>query len=158
MKHTESDLQIRCLKWFRYEYPYLAKLMFHPKNENTAGRVQGAIAKAEGVVSGVADLILSLPSTNDAITYASLAIEMKTKTGRQSDEQKTWQRYFEAACGEYIIVRDIDEFEDVVKAYVKDTPSSVVEALKSLYADIEKENADKARAEFRKLLKQNKHE
>lgn len=56
MKHKESDLQIRCVKWFRYQYPEYARLLEHPHNEGNAfNRRQQSIANAEGVTKGVAD-------------------------------------------------------------------------------------------------------
>ena len=106
MKHRESDLQIRCIKWFRYQYPAYARLLYHPKNEGNGNRRQGAISKAEGVQPGVADLILHVPALNvpkgfvgaetlvkslfdtTALFYTSLAVEMKTPTGTQSKEQR----------------------------------------------------------------------
>ncbi len=48
--HRESDMQIRCVKWFRITYPEFAYLLFHPHNEGNAfNRRQQAIANAEGV-------------------------------------------------------------------------------------------------------------
>ena len=111
-RHKESDLQIRCVKWFRITYPAFARLLEHPKNEgdghSAQDRMRQAISKAEGVQAGVADLILHVPASihfwrgeiqEEPTLYHSLAIEMKTKTGRQSPEQKIFQRYFEAAGG-----------------------------------------------------------
>ncbi len=61
--HRESDLQIRCVKWFRITYPAFAFLLEHPHNEgNGFNRIQQAIANAEGVTKGVADLILHIPT------------------------------------------------------------------------------------------------
>ena len=105
LHYREQDLQIRCVKYFRIQYPAFARLLFHPKNEEAGGRERAAIAKAEGVQAGVADLLLHVQSryeyrdTQGILTNVSvngLAVEMKTKTGRQSESQRTWQRYFEA--------------------------------------------------------------
>ena len=46
-KHKESDLQIQCVRWFRYQYQAFARLLEHPKNEGNGNHSQGAIAKAE---------------------------------------------------------------------------------------------------------------
>ena len=37
----------------------------------------------------------------------SLAIEVKTATGRQSPEQRRWQAAFERAGGVYVLARDV---------------------------------------------------
>ena len=154
MRHKESDLQIRCIKWFRFQYPAFARLMEHPKNEGNGNRRQGAISKAEGVQAGVADIILHLPSFCDQVPdgYHSLAIEMKSPTGTQSREQKQWQRLFEAAGGQYVIIRSYDEFVDVVTRYMLNVPMSVKNAVLKAYAEIEREAEEEAREQFRKLL------
>lgn len=161
MKHKESDLQIRCIKWFRYQHPAYARLLYHPKNEGNGNRRQGAVAKAEGVQPGVADLILPVPAF-DTISmdshgsptkaYHSLAIEMKTKTGRQSPEQRQWQRLFEAAGGRYIIVRSYEEFILNVALYIDGVPTAVHEAVKETHADIQREADDKAKDQFNKII------
>ncbi len=38
-----------------------------------------------------------------------VAIEIKTETGRQSPDQKLFQRLIEAKGGEYVILRSVDE-------------------------------------------------
>ena len=82
--YREQDLQIRVVKWFRVTYPAFAKLMFHPKNEEASGRVRGAIAKAEGVTAGVADLMFLIPTQD----YIGLAIELKSKNGTMRKQEK----------------------------------------------------------------------
>jgi len=158
MKHKESDLQIRCISWFRYQYPAYARLIEHPKNEGCGNRRQGAIAKAEGVQAGVADLILHVPAyiTGPSIRhcdcYHSLALEMKTKTGKQSPVQKQWQRLFEAAGGRYVIIRSYDEFVAEVTRYMLNVPMDVDDAIKKAYAEIEREAELEAQKEFKRLL------
>ena len=153
-QHKESELQIQCVRWFAYEYPHLRMLLYHPKNEGTAnGRVQGAVAKAEGVVAGVADLILQAPSEDG---YSCLAIEMKTPTGRQSPEQKMFELYIKAAYGKYVVIRSFEDFKAIVTEYVSDINEDVVAAARSIYkAQIEAEN-DKARERMRKLVNASK--
>ena len=153
-QHKESELQIQCVRWFAYEYPHLRMLLYHPQNEGTAnGRVRGAIAKAEGVVAGVADLILQAPSEDG---FSCLAIEMKTPTGRQSPEQKMFELYIKAAYGKYVVVRTFEDFKAIVTEYVSDINVGVIAAARSIYkAQIEAEN-DKARERMRKLVNASK--
>lgn len=153
-QHKESELQIQCVRWFAYEYPHLRMLLYHPKNEGTAnGRVRGAIAKAEGVVAGVADLILQAPTTDG---LSCLAIEMKTPTGRQSQEQKLFERYITAANGKYVIVRTFDDFKSIVMEYVNSIDKEVISALRELRTAQSKAENEIARERMRKLINSNK--
>lgn len=153
-QHKESELQIQCVRWFAYEYPHLRMLLYHPKNEGTAnGRVRGAIAKAEGVVAGVADLILQAPSTDG---FSCLAIEMKTPAGRQSQEQKLFERYITAANGKYVIVRSFDDFKSIVMEYVNSINEEVISALRELRIAQSKAEDEIARERMRKLINSNK--
>lgn len=148
-QHKESELQIRCVKWFAYEYPYLRRMLYHPKNEGHAGgRVQGAIAKAEGVVAGVADLMLQILAGG----YTCLAIEMKTKTGKQSKDQKLWQLYLTAAGGSYVVIRSYEQFVDVVGKYIASADKNVLTALQSVYRGQMQAEEDMARQQLRKIL------
>lgn len=126
MRHLESKMQQACVRWFRLQHPRLALLLFHPKNEGHGSRVAGAIAKAEGVVAGVSDLILLVPNGRHHI----LCLEMKTKSGRQSVSQKAFQKAVEAAGGAYHIVRDIDTFICVVNDYVSTIDPCVMQSIK----------------------------
>lgn len=41
-----------------------------------------------------------------------VGVEVKTKTGRQSEAQKNWQRNCERAGGIYILARSVDDVRD----------------------------------------------
>ena len=71
--------------------------------------------KAEGVLSGVADLILLKPKGK----YAALLIEMKTKQGRQSPAQKQWEADL-SKDGEfkYVLCRSVEDFISATKSYL----------------------------------------
>ena len=70
--------------------------------------------KAEGQRAGVADLILLVPRKG----YASLCIEMKTKIGKQSTEQKEWQKTAENNGNKYVVCRSLQEFIFAVNDYL----------------------------------------
>ena len=147
--YREQDLQIRCVKWFRITYPAFASLMFHPKNEEAGGRTRAAIAKAEGVQAGVADLILLVPSQY----HHALAIEMKDKkTGRKSKSQKLWERYFTAASGKYVTIKTFEDFRDEVTKYMDSVDYIVHGGVEDLHEDIEQEMKAEAKRELAKLL------
>lgn len=113
MRHEESNLQIACVRWFRLQYPSLAPLLFSVPNGGRRDRVTGAILKAEGAVAGVADLLLLVPN----IHRHGLCIEMKTPKGRQSPEQKAWQKAVESFGYKYAVVRYFEEFRDLILDY-----------------------------------------
>ena len=115
MRHIESELQRNCVTWFRLCYPALRLNLFAVPNGGRRNRVEASIMKAEGVVAGVADLLLLYPS----LGYHGLCIEMKTPKGYQRDTQKEWQRAVEEHCYKYIIVRSFDQFRAEVSRYIK---------------------------------------
>ena len=115
-KEEEHRIQCACVRWFNLQYPHLQDRLFAVPNGGRRDAATAAKLKAEGVVAGVADLIL-LKSNRD---YGALLIEMKTSTGRQRDSQKKWQ-FTVCADGEYkyVVVRSVDEFKRVIDSYLK---------------------------------------
>ncbi|MCD8312644.1 MAG: VRR-NUC domain-containing protein [Bacteroidales bacterium] len=121
MRHDESELQRKCVKWFRLQYPQFARLLFSVPNGGARNRVEAAIMKGEGTVAGVADLLLLLPSySRDEASRHGLAIEMKTPKGRQSPEQKEWQKEIEDWGYGYVVCRSLDDFMRKVNDYLKE--------------------------------------
>lgn len=111
----ESRMQHSCLQWFRFQYPFLSRLLFSVPNGGKRDSKTGAMMKHEGCIRGVADLILLVPKKG----YASLCIEMKTPKGKQSDEQKVWQHDAERANNKYVVCRSLEEFMNEVNSYLK---------------------------------------
>jgi len=151
MNYQESRLQQACVTWFRYQYPHMAFLLWHPKNEGNGDQVAGARAKAEGVVPGVPDLILAIPS----VCHCMLCVEMKTPKGRQSESQRKYQAYAETATAEYHVVRDINTFQDVVMQYLSQVPTDILQRLLDLHRSIEKADMYREKTKLQKLLKKN---
>ena len=94
---SEAQHQMAVFKWskqpsIRDKWPELA-LLHHIKNETTDGAKQVAIDRAMGVKKGVPDLHLPIAMGQ----YHGLYIEMKTDTGRASEEQKWWGEHLLAA-------------------------------------------------------------
>lgn len=114
----EHDLQVACVEWFRYQYPHLHNRLFAVPNGGYRDRKTACKLKAEGVLSGVSDLILLKPNAQ----FHALLIEMKVteKYSHQSDEQKAWQNDL-TALGEYkyVVCRTIDDFMREVNDYLK---------------------------------------
>jgi len=55
------------------------------------------------------------PDIRCTIGGRSLAIEVKSATGRQSPEQQRWQAAFEAAGGVYCLARCVDDATSAVR-------------------------------------------
>lgn len=115
MRNIESQLQKNCVMWFRLQYPKLRSLLFAVPNGGARSAVTGAILKAEGVVRGVADLLLLIPTRQ----YHGLAIEMKAPKGRQSAEQREWQRAVTLQGYKYIVCRSFADFVEQINGYLK---------------------------------------
>lgn len=124
----EGGMQIQCVRWFRAQYPYLRRLMFHARNESGApSSRKTAIDAAAGVVPGVADLMLMLPSGS----FHALAIELKYgKTNQQTPAQRQWQAVMEAAGYKYVVVRSFDDYRDIVNSYLSQVPDTVLSCVR----------------------------
>ena len=116
MKEEEHNLQVECVTWFRWQYRDIAKLLFAVPNGGARSQVTGAKMKAEGVTAGVADLLLLIPNAH----HHCLAIEMKTKVGRQSPAQKEWQQIAESHGVRYVVARNVADFIHYVSEYLRD--------------------------------------
>lgn len=119
VRRSQSDeehrIQAACVRWFRLKYPHLFARLFAVPNGGRRDGVTGARLKAEGVLPGVADMILLKPNGR----YHALLIEMKTPKGRQSDAQKWWKQEI-CAEGEYkyVVCRSLDDFIREVDVYL----------------------------------------
>ena len=115
-KHEEGDIQKGCVEWFRLQYPKLSKLLFAVPNGGKRTKIQGKNLKREGMVAGVADLILLVPSKG----HNSLCLEMKNgKKGSQQQNQKEWQEVAEKYGNKYVILRSFDEFRNEINDYLE---------------------------------------
>ena len=81
---TESQEQRQLIQWCRTR-PEL-QFLFHIPNESIGGSGWLTRNRQMGVKSGVPDLMLPIPSQG----YHGLFIEMKTRNGKTSTEQKRW--------------------------------------------------------------------
>ena len=128
MAMEESRLQQECVAWFRFQFPKYAHALIHVANEGKRNTKMvytrygakvvcssGARLKAEGLVAGVADLLLLVPNEE----YGCLAIEMKTQTGKLSDSQKEWRKVCEEAGNKYIVCRSFEQFMCEVVEYMR---------------------------------------
>lgn len=111
---TESQIQIGCVRWFKYQYPKLGTLLIHVPNGRRRSIRDGVKLKMEGVTAGVADLVLFVPSNG----WHGLCVEIKTPVGKQSKSQKEWSENVTAMGYKYTISKSVDEFVEIIKEYL----------------------------------------
>lgn len=124
MREEEHNIQCACVRWFAYQYPQYNGLLFAVPNGSYRSKATAGKLKAEGVVAGVADLILLVPKCVKAKdegwynTIHALCIEMKTAKGRQSPEQHEWQYKVESRGYKYAVCHSLDEFMNTINNYL----------------------------------------
>lgn len=96
---AEDTIQKEIVSWAKH------LLIFAVPNEAT--RNNSKFIKM-GVLSGVSDLIVVLPNK-------ILFVELKTRTGKQSPNQKTFEEKIEFLGFDYHIVRSLEEFKTLIK-------------------------------------------
>lgn len=107
MKQEESNLQSACVRWFRLQYPNL--VIYAVPNGGSRNVREAQRLKTEGVLAGVADLVVLLPQGK------SLYIEMKVKGNKQTLNQKEFQQKAEVLGHTYAVCYSFEDFEKVVK-------------------------------------------
>ena len=111
---TEHDLQVECVRWFRYQYP--REIIMAIPNGGYRTAKTAAIMKAEGQLAGVPDLFV--PRAN--AQYHGLWIEMKNgKAGRLSDAQKAIHETLRQHGYQVEVCRDSLQFRQIVNDYMK---------------------------------------
>ena len=86
MRHIEDAAQAEVIRWARMRQataPEL-ELLYHVPNGGKRGKLEACRLKAQGVRAGVPDLHLPVARAG----YHGLWIEMKTATGRLSEDQR----------------------------------------------------------------------
>jgi hypothetical protein len=112
---TESQIQKKCVEWFRKNYPAIERGFGSFANGGKRNAWTAKILKDEGLRAGFPDLILLLPHGG----YASLCIEMKKPGGKQSEEQMEFERYAKKTMNKYVVCHSFDEFVKEVEEYLK---------------------------------------
>jgi predicted RNA-binding Zn-ribbon protein involved in translation (DUF1610 family) len=113
--NPEARMQTEFFNQVPIFFPKLpSKLLFSCPNGGSRNIIEAKNLKAQGVKSGVTDVLLLIPKKG----YANLCLEFKTAKGRQSDDQKEFQRQIEGAGGKYMIVRSVKQAIESMKEYL----------------------------------------
>lgn len=100
MRHLESEIQKQIVRAVRYVYP--KSLIFSVPNEGKRNVKTGVIMKAMGLMHGTSDLVF----VHDRKV---IFIEVKSKTGRQTEYQKDFQKIVESHGLRYWLVKSTEE-------------------------------------------------
>jgi hypothetical protein len=115
IKHRpEQDLQIQCVKWFRYQYPN--EILIHIPNGGKRSKVEAVRFKEMGVMSGFPDLALFKKSGG----YGALFIEMKAKKGNTSDNQDELLIRLSEKGYKTIVCNSFESFVEIVSNYLNE--------------------------------------
>lgn len=115
-RHEEHRIQSAAFRWFRSQFPHMRHNLFAIPNAGRRSEREGAYMKEEGLLPGVADVALMFPNKS----YHACFFEFKTKTGRQSDSQKEWQKKIIQDGFKYVVIRSVEEFVNEVYRYLND--------------------------------------
>lgn len=107
----EDDLQMAVAQYL----DALGLLWFHPPLERKTSKIAGLRLKKKGVKSGVPDCMIFEPRGN----YIGLAIELKIKPNKTSDNQKKWLSDLATRGYKCVVCYNIDEVILVVSNYLK---------------------------------------
>lgn len=116
IKSEEADIQSEFFKQVKLFFPQIPdKMIFAVPNGGSRNKLEAINLKRQGVKPGVSDVILLIPKGG----FASLCMEFKTKTGRQSKEQKEFQKQAQMCGSRYVIVRSVKEAIEKMREYLK---------------------------------------
>lgn len=113
-RHTESNEQIAAMDWLRAQHPAIALHTLHIGNERKATYYAGYIMKRMGVLKGASDLFMAWPSRG----YHGLFIEVKSKIGRPSIEQKSFLQRMKDVGYRAEICYGAEEVINTMKEYI----------------------------------------
>lgn len=114
MRHTESQLQAMCVRYFRYQFPSFAKRLIAIPNGGHRNKITAAILKREGTIAGCPDIFLAVPRYN----FGGLWIEMKAEKGKLSTAQKEMIKELEQGY-KVAVCYSFDDFTRTVNEYMK---------------------------------------
>ena len=110
----EAKIQQEIYQWFNNNYCLSNHnprcYIFSVPNES-ANIKEAMYKKSIGLRKGVSDLIILLPSK-------TIFVEVKTDIGRQSEEQKNFEKIVNDLGFDYILVRSLEEFIQKISLYL----------------------------------------
>jgi hypothetical protein len=114
MNQIEHNMQVACVRWFKYEYPKVV-IMSIPNGGARNARV-GAKLKAEGTLAGAPDLFIMSAKKG----FHGLFVEMKTEIGVQQASQKEFEEKSREENYKYCVCRSFEQFTQIVEEYLRE--------------------------------------
>lgn len=114
MKRKESDLQIACVNWFRYQYPQYRMLLFAIPNGGKRNITTAINLKREGVVSGVPDMFLSIPRGE----WHGFYLELKAGVNELTQNQDLFFMLAQKQMYKCEVIRSLDQFIREINYYL----------------------------------------
>ncbi len=111
----EHDLQVACVRWFKYQYSKFNELIWATPNGGSRNPIEGKRLKAEGVLAGVPDLFIAIPKGK----YHGLFIEMKVGRNKPTDNQKRVMAGLIKQGFKCVVCYSIEQFITEIKEYFK---------------------------------------
>lgn len=114
---SEEVLHRACAQWLslaKARYPTLA-WMTHIPNGGKRPKGEAGKLKAMGVVPGMPDFILPVRSG----PWIGLAVELKSATGKLRPSQSAWLEMLASQGWKTHVVREFEDFADVVVDYLR---------------------------------------
>jgi hypothetical protein len=113
-RHSDNEYRIQCacIKWFRYQYP--DEVIFAIPNGGSRNKIEASRLKAEGVLAGVPDVLISAARKG----YHALYVEIKNgKIGKLSERQKEMIKKLQSKDYKAVVCRSVEEFVKEVEEY-----------------------------------------
>lgn len=116
MKNNEHLAQSLLIKWFRLQYPLMAKCLFAIPNGGARHIGTALKLKAEGVTAGVSDLFLMIPNGEKH----GLFLEMKQKDGKLQQNQIDFLNLAESMGYGAEVAYGFEEAQKIIQKYLRE--------------------------------------
>jgi len=116
MRNLEEQFHVACANFLSVKYPPRKYLWYHVPNGGLRNVIVATKLKRMGTRRGVPDILIDEPRG----VYHGLRIELKAGKGRATPEQKELFKMFGERGYLVAIINNIDDFMNVVNAYMKD--------------------------------------
>lgn len=115
MKNEEHLAQSLLIKWFRLQYPLMAKCLWAIPNGGARHIGTALKLKSEGVTAGVSDLFLMIPNNGQH----GLFIEMKSKVGKLQQNQAEFLNLAESMGYGAEVAYSFEEGQKIIQKYLQ---------------------------------------
>lgn len=121
MNSPELAIQHECVVYLRSLGIFCHSV---PNEAGGRSKVMQSLLVSAGLVSGVADLVVWWPAKPFSFPLAKAYkpiigyVEVKTKTGTQTEHQKTFQRKCINSGIEYAVIRSLEDMKELVAMHI----------------------------------------